>query len=185
MFEKVTFQPKVNSFKNTFCVFKEVPLTEIVHLEQQFVSKSGSVYFYTELGMFRLSNHWGRLSNSKWRLVPMNPETASKVKLGFAKWETFYPDNASEKLYYITADFETLTANYCHKNSPDYKGKEVVRTYNETQKRLKNIRNILTLTKWAKHFDQNLSILRKTIVAELILTNKTLETIKREILSNV
>ncbi|CAM3760563.1 hypothetical protein [Flavobacterium saliperosum] len=184
MLKTVPFQPKGNSFKNTFCVFKEVPLTEITHLEQQFVSKSGSVYYYTELGMYRLSNHWGRLANSKWRLLPMKPETTSKIKLGFAEWKAFYPDDASEKWYYITADFETLTANYYHKNSPDYQGKEVVRTYNETQKRLKNIRNLLTLTQWAKHFNQDIAILRKVIVTELIHTNKTLETIKREVLSN-
>lgn len=177
------FQPKENSFKNTFCVFKEVPLSETAHLEQQFISKSGSVYYYTDLGMYRLSNHWGRLANSKWRLCSMKPETTSKIKLGFAGWEAFYPDNASERLYYIAADFEYHTANYYHKNSPDYNGKEVVRTYEETQKRLKNIRNILALTQWAKHFDQDITTIRKAIVSELIHTDKTLEVIKREVLN--
>jgi hypothetical protein len=111
----------------------------------------------------------------------MNPATSSKIKLGFAKWEDFYPDNASEKLYYIEVDFENHTANYYHKNSPDYNGKNLLRTTAETRKRLKNIRNILTLTQWATHYNLDIEVLRKRIVAELITTDKTLETIKREI----
>jgi hypothetical protein len=35
----------------------------------------------------------GTLINSKWRLVPLEPETNSKIKLGFAPWSNFYPDN--------------------------------------------------------------------------------------------
>ncbi|WP_035677956.1 hypothetical protein [Flavobacterium limnosediminis] len=182
MASAVSFRPKINSFKNTFCIFKEVPLSETENLEQQFKSESGSAYFYTEEGMYRLSNHWGRLANSKWRLLLMNPATESKIKLGFAKWEDFYPDNASEKLYYIEADFENHTANYYHKNGPDYNGTTLLRTTAETRKRLKNIRNILTLTQWAKHYNQDIEVLRKRIVTELINTDKPLETIKREML---
>lgn len=178
------FRPAKDFFKSTFCVFNELPLSALENKEPDYKSKSGSLYYYTQEGMFRLSNHWGRLSNSKWRLLSMKPETKSKIKLGFAAWEAFYPDNASEKLYYIKADFETNTANYHHKNSPDYKGIAVLRTYAETQKRLKNIRNILTLTQWADFFNRELSMLRKVIVTELIYTDKTLETIKREVLSN-
>jgi hypothetical protein len=177
----LSFRPKKNSFKNTFCVFGEVPLSEIEQMEEQFKSESGSAYYYTDEGMYRLSNHWGRLANSKWRLLEMNPPTSSKIKLGFAKWEDFYPDNATEKLYYIEADFENHTANYYHKNSPDYNGITLLRTTAETRKRLKNIRNILTLTQWATHYHQDIEVLRKMIVAELIATDKTLEAIKREI----
>lgn len=183
--KRPAFQPNVNSFKNTFCVFKEVALSEIEYLEGQFTSESGSVYYYNELGMYRLSNHWGRLANSKWRLLPLKPESVSKIKLGFARWEIFYPDNASEKLYYIAADCETNTVNYYHKDCPDYNGKGVVRTYNETQKRLKNIRNILTLTQWAKYFNQDIEVLRKVIIDELIHTDKPLEMIKSEVLVTV
>jgi hypothetical protein len=43
--------------------------------------------------MYRLSNHWGRLANSKWRLIAADTETSSKLKLGFAHWTDFYPDN--------------------------------------------------------------------------------------------
>ena len=173
---------KANAFKNTFCIFKEVPLSELGSKSFDFKSKSGSSYYYTPLGMFRLSNHWGRLANSKWRLEPLEIDTASKFKLGFALWKDFYPDNATENLYYIEADFNSNTVNYQHKNNPDFDNKAVLRTSFETTKRIKQIRNILNLTSWAKHFDcDDLNLLRQDITNQLIYSNKTLEEIKRQI----
>ncbi|WP_264538114.1 hypothetical protein [Flavobacterium sp. N1736] len=176
------FKPHPNSFKNTFCVFYEVLANEIEGLKKQFESKAGSTYYYTEAGMYRVSNHWGRLANSKWRLIAMEPETPLKTKIGFAAWNEFYSDNAEEKLYYIEADFDNNTATYQHKKNPDYDGKAVLRTSFETTKRIKQIRNLQQLTSWAKHFDyDNIDDLRKQIINELIFTEKTLEEIKREI----
>jgi len=176
------FKPHPNSFKNTFCVFHEVLSNEIEGLKKQFESKAGSAYYYTEDGMYRVSNHWGRLANSKWRLVAMEPETPSKTKIGFAAWNEFYADNAEEKLYYIEADFDKNTVTYQHKKNPKYDGKPVLRTSFETTKRIKQIRNLQQLTSWAKHFDyDDIDELRKQIINELIYTGKTLEEIKREI----
>ena len=178
------FKPDPNSFKNTFCVFNEVLPNEIEGLKKQFESKAGSSYYYTEAGMYRVSNHWGRLANSKWRLTAREPETESKTKIGFAAWEEFYPDNAEEKLYYIEADFEKNLANYQHKKNPNYDGKAILRTSFETTKRLKQIRNLQQLTSWAKYFDyEDIADLRKQIINELIFTERSLEEIKREILS--
>ena len=178
--ERKYLQP--NAFKNTFCVFKEVLMDEINDKKIDFKSKAGSSYYYTKLGMFRLSNHWGRLANSKWRLEPMIPETTSKMKLGFALWTDFYPDNTSEELYYIEVSFDTRTVNYQHKNNPEYNKKAILRTSFETTKKIKQIRNLLNLTSWAKHFDYTeLDDLRKQIITELIDTNKTLEDIKRSL----
>ncbi len=86
-------------------------------------------------GMYRLSNHWGRFANSKWRLGPLEPATSSKFKVGFARWEDFYPDNAEDKLYYIAADYAKRTVNYQHKQNPNYDPKAVLRTSFETTKR--------------------------------------------------
>jgi hypothetical protein len=176
------FRPSPNSFKNTFCVFQEVTISEVEGLKIQFESKAGSRYYYSDLGMYRLSNHWGRLANSKWRLIAIEPETASKFKLGFAPWNSFYPDNTIDKLYYIEADFDKNTVNYQHKNNPQYDNKAILRTSFETTKRIKQIRNLQQLTSWAKHFDyDDIGILRQAIINELIFTEKTLEEIKREI----
>ena len=175
------FKPHPNSFKNTFCVFREVLPEEIAGLKKQFESKAGSTYYYTEDGMYRVSNHWGRLANSKWRLIAMEPETPSKTKIGFAAWSEFHPDNSEEKLYYIEADFDKNTVTYQHRNNPVYDKKAILRTSFETTKRIKQIRNLQQLTSWAKHFDQDIDVLRERIITELIYTEKTLEEIKRQI----
>lgn len=176
------FRPSPKSFKNTFCVFHEVLSTDILGLKVQYDSKSGSKYYYSEKGMYRYSNHWGRLANSKWRLVALEPGTESKFKIGFAYWNEFYPDNAEEELYYLEVNYTNNTVNYQHKNSPNYDRKAIIRTSFETTKKIKQIRNLFNLTSWAKYFDyENYEDLRKQIIEELIYTNKTLEEIKREI----
>lgn len=176
------FRPNPKSFKNTFCVFQEVLPEKVKGMPIQYDSKSGSKYFYTEEGMYRLSNHWGRLANSKWRLEPMEPETTSKTKLGFASWNEFYPDNAEEELYYLEANYIKKTVNYQHKNNPNYDQKAILRTSFETTKKIKQIRNLFALTSWAKYFEHNdLDELRKEIIEQLIFTNKTLDEIKREL----
>lgn len=179
---EINFRPSPKSFKNTFCVFQEVAWSEIADLKVQYDSKSGSKYYYSTNGMFRYSNHWGRLANSKWRLVPLEPETGSKFKIGFAKWNDFYPDNAEEELYYLEANYTNNTVNYQHKNNPNYDKKAMLRTSFETAKKIKQIRNLFELTSWAKYFDYDaIEDLRKQIIDELIYSNKSLEEIKREI----
>jgi len=180
--EKI-FRPSPKSFKNTFCVFQEMSLSSLKGLVVQYESKSGSSYYYSKFGMYRLSNHWGRLANSKWRLEPLEPESESKIKLGFALWENFYPDNALDELYYLEANYLNNTVNYQHKNNPNYDNKAILRTSFETTKKIKQIRNLFALTSWAKYFEyDDLDALRKKIIEELIFTNKTLEEIKREII---
>ena len=175
-----TFRPNPNSFKNTFCVFKEVDFILIQDLKVNFESKSGSLYYFTALGMYRSSNHWGRLANSKWRLEATNSDSDSKTKLGFATWDSFYPDNKEQKLYYLEVDYDKNTVQYQHKNNPDYTFEALLRTSLETTKRIKQIRSILNLTSWAKHFDyEDINELRKKIVDQLILTNQTLDEIKK------
>lgn len=176
------FRPSPNSFKNTFCIFQEVLSDKIENLKIQYDSKSGSKYFYTEKGMYRWSNHWGRLANSKWRLEPIQTETDSKFKIGYAAWDEFHPDNADEELYYLEANYVLCTVNYQHKNNPNYDNKAIIRTSYETTKKIKQIRNLLTLTSWAKYFDyDDINDLRKTMIEQLIYTNKTLDEIKREL----
>jgi hypothetical protein len=177
------FRPSPKSFKNTFCVFQEMPLSSLESLTMQYASKSGSSYYYTEMGMYRVSNHWGRLANSKWRLEALEPESDSKTKLGFAPWTQFYPDNAIEELYYLEMNYQKNIVNYQHKNNPNYNGKAILRTSFETTKKIKQIRNLLTLTSWAKYYEyDDLDFLRKKIIEELVFTTKTLEEIKRALI---
>jgi hypothetical protein len=176
------FKPNSKSFKNTFCVFNEIAIGTINGLQPNYDSDSGSQYFYTEKGMYRLSNHWGRLANSKWRLVAMKPESSEKTKVGFAAWDSFYPDNDFENLYYLEVDFEDKTVTYQHKNNPNYDKLIPLRTSKETTKRIKQIRNLFELTNWAKYYeDKNIATLRFLIINQLVTTSKTLEEIKKTI----
>jgi hypothetical protein len=172
---------KSGAFKNTFCVFTELPIEEFSVQKWSFQSKSGSSYFYSKLGMYRYSSHWGKLANSKWRLIPMHLETPSKNKLGFAPWENFYTDNNFEKLYYIEVCFKTKTVNYQHRNNPKYNSNSVLRTSLETKKRIKQIRNLFELTSWANYFEtDDIDKLRKYIITDLITSDKSLDEIKRK-----
>jgi hypothetical protein len=175
------FKPSPKSFKNTFCVFHEVTLSEIETLQVSYNSEAGSTYYYVEKGMFRLSNHWGRLANSKWRLVANESISDSKFKLGFATWNSFFPDNNDEKLYFLEYDSDTKTINYQHKNAKHFDGKAILRTTFETAKRIKQARNILTLSSWAKYYETDIVQLRAEIIHELIFTEKTLDQIKRNL----
>ena len=110
----------------------------------------------------------------------MEPETTSKTKLGFASWNDFYPDNTEEELYYLEVNYSKNTVNYQHKNNPNYDKKAILRTSFETTKKIKQIRNLFTLTSWAKYFEyEDLDVLRQEIINELIFTNKSLDEIKR------
>lgn len=171
------------TFKNTFCEFQEIDQNSITFPKWSYKSPSGSSYFYTKQGMYRYANHWGRLANCKWRLIPLLPEIQTKYKLGFATWESFCQDNNHEKLYYLQFDETSKSVQYYHKNNPNYQSGFVLRTSAETMKRIKQIRNILTLTNWSNHYEfEDLEVLRYQIVTLLIETEETLELVKKRFL---
>ena len=58
-----------NFHKHTFCLWTEVSQTDFDLQKPQFISKSGSEYYFTEKGVYRISNHWGRAANCRWRLI--------------------------------------------------------------------------------------------------------------------
>ncbi len=176
------FKPASKSFKNTFCIFHEVATSGVEGLQVSYKSDAGSTYFYTEKGMFRLSNHWGRLANSKWRLITNEVVTDSKFKIGFATWDSFFHDNNEEKLYFLEFDSENQTINYQHKKSNTFDGKAILRTTFETTKRIKHAKNILTLSRWADYYKTDVNLLRQIVISDLIYTDKTLDEIKRNLI---
>jgi hypothetical protein len=160
-------------------------MDSIDNTKVDYKSKSGSSYYFTEQGVFRLSNHWGRAANCKWRLQSIGVNN-SRTKLGYADWTAFHPDNDTEQLYYVTVDFEHQTANYQHKCSADYQENFVLRTATETTKVIKSIRDLLSNDSWAKHFQfEDITDLRKKIIEKLITTNHSLLEIKRQLPSKL
>lgn len=174
---------RFNFHRHTFCEFQEVDFSVVNHLKPDFESKSGSIYYFNKKGVYRKSNHWGRAANCKWRLLPFENKKNKGVRIGFAQWIHFYPDNDLEKLYFIKADFETKTAHYFHKCHGSYSTSSQLRTVAETAKRIKQIRDLLLNDAWLKHFDSNLSAsIMQQVIKDLIETDATIQQIKSKIL---
>lgn len=175
-----------NFHKHTFCEFTEVDAAAIPNIEWHYKSKSGSGYCFTEEGVYRISNHWGRAANCRWRLIS-NASSNSKInnsqnRIGYAKWTDFYPNNETENFFYIEVNFETKEATFQHKNNPNYDGKSVLRNASETAKIIRQIKEILESDAWAKYLDfDDLEELRKTIILKLIQTSASFAEIKRSL----
>jgi hypothetical protein len=182
---------KTNFHKYTFCIFKEVDVDAIKDLKLNYKSKSGSCYYFVESGVYRLSNHWSRVANCKWRLVSNSSVTLSAVevpnsnrtKLGYASWADFYSDNDVDKIYFLEADYESKSVNFYHKQSSNYSSDKVLRSSSETTKLIKQIRTLFEETAWAKYLNEdNIDILRKEIIEELIHSNQSFQEIRRRYL---
>jgi hypothetical protein len=65
---------------------------------------------------------------------------------------------------------------------PDYDGKAILRTSFETTKKIKQIRNLLNLTSWAKYYEFENLILCEKKLSRIDFTTKTLEEIKRTLI---
>ncbi len=178
-----------NFHKYTFCEFTEVDSMTVSELKWDYKSKSGSGYCFTKEGVYRISNHWGRAANCRWRLISnTNLNSSSKVnnsqnRIGYANWTDFYPSNETENLFYIEVNFEIKNVTFQHKFNPNYDGKAVLRNASETAKVIRQIKEILESETWAKYLNfDDLEQLRKEIILQLITTNTSLQILKKELL---
>ena len=173
---------KTNFHKHTFCEFLEVDATAIPNIEWHYMSKSGSGYCFIEEGVYRISNHWGRAANCRWRLISEIINPNQKERIGYAKWTDFYPNNETENFFYVEVNFDTKEVTFQHKNNPNYDEKAVLRNASETAKIIRQIKEILESDTWAKYLDYNdLEELRRDVIQKLITTNIPLQTIKKEL----
>ncbi|SHF67822.1 hypothetical protein SAMN05444377_11578 [Flavobacterium fontis] len=171
-----------NFHKHTFCVFQEVDVALIKGMQPDYTSASGSSYYFTEAGVYRYSNHWGRAANCKWRLTSLQSSRYSGSVLGYANWSDFLPDNEIEKLYAIEIDFAHRTAQYHHKLSKEFPENTVFRTAPETLKRLKVIRQHLKEEAWLQYFEGDPTEMRQHILTLWNTGTESLEIIKRRFL---
>ncbi|RZK11500.1 MAG: hypothetical protein EOO46_06535 [Flavobacterium sp.] len=170
---------KSNFHRHTFCVFKEVKLEEVVGLKPNYTSKSGSSYYFTSEGVYRVSNHWGRAANCKWRLQSLEDVSTDRTRAGYANWNEFHPDNDLQKLYFIDVDFDSNSVNYNHYGN-QLEVQAMLRTASETTKRIKQIRLLLKSDDWAKHLDiDDIENARRLLIKELVTTDESLIEIKK------
>ena len=166
---------QTNFFKHTFCEFQQVDTFEFPE-NTNYKSKSESEYFYTDEGIYRKSNHWGRVANCRWKLIANENYKNQQVVIGYAKWVEFYPINSTQKIFIIEVDFENKTAKLQPKkeNATNY-----LHSFSEAQQKIKQIKHLFNDDKWAKYFDAEIESLRFKIIHEFINSHKTLQTIKR------
>lgn len=170
---------RFNFHKYTFCEFQEVSQDSIDELKLAYTSKSGSSYYFTENGVFRVSNHWGRAANCRWRLLSNGSKVNQHKRIGYANWDDFYPNNETERLFYIEVNWKNKSVAFQHKNNPKFNN-EMLRNASETAKRIKQIKEILKDNSWTKYLEvDDLEVARKNICNQLITTNKSLNEIKQ------
>ena len=167
-FDKHTF------FNDTFCEFTLVK--DFVFPDKiDFTSKHKSEYSFTKEGVYRKSNHWGRVANCRWKL---NSEKTLKNQfyyVGFAKWSDFFSINETEKVFYISIDYKNKSVRLQPKKENTI---NFLFTFSEAQKRIKKIKHLLTDEKWASYFDNSLDEIRMKIISEYINSEKSLQRIK-------
>ncbi|APG66355.1 hypothetical protein LPB136_00655 [Tenacibaculum todarodis] len=166
---------KTNFFKHTFCEFTQVDDFQFPE-NTSYKSKSESLYFYTDEGVYRKSNHWGRVANCRWKLITEEKYKNQEIVVGFAKWNAFYPVNSADKIFFIEVNFEQKTVKIQTKtaNTTNY-----LFTYSEAQKRIKQINHLLKDDKWAQYFDLEIKELQFKVISEFISSNKTLQEVKK------
>ncbi|MDP5107025.1 MAG: hypothetical protein NWQ31_12740 [Polaribacter sp.] len=163
-----------NFFKHTFCEFTQIDDFQFPE-DTNYKSKSDSMYFYTDEGVYRKSNHWGRVANCRWKLLSNENYKNQNIVIGYAKWCDFYPINSSEKLFFIEVDFDSKSAKLQPKieNSTNF-----LFTFSEAQKRIKQIHHLFKDDKWTTYFEGNAIEIRFKIISDFINSDKTLQEIK-------
>ncbi len=166
---------KTNFFKHTFCEFTQIEDFDFPE-NTNYKSKSESMYFYADEGVYRKSNHWGRVANCRWKLIVNDNYKNQNIVIGFAKWADFYPMNSTGKIFFIEVDFDKKLAKIQPKTESSTNH---LFTFPEVQKRIKQINQLFTEDKWAIYYDDEIEPLRRKVISDYINSDKTLQEVKR------
>lgn len=163
-----------NFFKHTFCEFQEVENFDFPK-DSHFKSNANSLYFYTKEGVYRKSNHWGRVANCHWKIIGKKHTKNQQSITGFATWDAFFPINSSEKNFVIVVDFYQNSASLASKknsnNAPLF-------SFLEAQQKLKKIRELLQNDAWTNYFSQDTKEIKQLVVDAFLNSSKSLQQIK-------
>ncbi len=171
---------KFNFFKYTYCEFEMQEIDFFKEKSSHFQSKSGSYYHYTKEGVFRYSNHWGRVASCRWKIKGIDIYKNQEYYVGFAKWNDFYPLNNSDKVFYLEVDFVVKQVKIKRLKNEE-KSNSFLMTSEFVHQRLKQIQTLFKEYKWATYFDEDIDVLRKILINKLLSTNKTLQVLKQEL----
>lgn len=173
-----------NFHKNTFCVFKHLILEEAAEIEFVHKSKSGSEYFFTDEGVYRKSNHWGRVANCRWKLASSSLEKVNNntPQVGYACWNDFFSNNESQPLYFIFQD-DLGNFDFYHKEHSFFEDKFALRNASECSKVMKELKLVQQTDDWSKYIEiTDLETTRNWLIQELLTSNTNLASLKRKLL---
>lgn len=170
-----------NFFKNTYCEFQQVDF-DFSNIEK-FESKSGSKYHYTEKGVYRYSNHWGRVANCRWKLFNTKSYKNQQWCVGFANWSDFFDLDSTEECFFIEINFSseeiTIQVEKDIKASMNF-----LFSINKVLQRKKEIQQIFKNDKWLKYVAEDSYVVKKKVIGELISSDKSLQEIKTSYTTN-
>ncbi|MEZ4853328.1 hypothetical protein [Flavobacterium sp.] len=171
-------------YKHTFCIFTEINEVEINNFKPSFVSKKGSIYYFTEKGVYRKANHWGKVGNCYWRLLSLtNNKVNQTMRTAFAKWNDFYVYNNYEKLFYLEYDKTRNVVLFNHKNNPNYNGIAQLRNTAATKKAIIDCNLILNSEQSLRYLiTDSIEELKNEFLYKIINSDITLSQLKRNYL---
>jgi len=171
---------KTNFFKHTYCIFNEVSPTQLPNNKPDYISKSKSSYYFTDEGVYRKSNHWGRAANCRWKLMSENYKSQNII-IAFARWVDFFPNNEVEKIFFIRINQDNQVS-FHHKQEKIFCESDLLRTATDTAKRIKLINEVLQTDLWFKYIQSSdYNILRKSTIESLLFTTKSFIQIKKDL----
>jgi hypothetical protein len=151
--------------------------------EFHYKSNFGSSYFYTEQGVYRSSNHWGRVANCRWKIKGIEDYKNQMYYVGFANWSAFYSLNSTEKVFYLAVDFET-GSTVIHKVIKTETSTHFLMSLDAAFKRIKEIKSLYKDYKWALYYPESIEKIRTALVIELINSNDSLQVLKQRLKNN-
>lgn len=174
-----TYHPS-NFFKHTYCEFEQVNDDFFLNNKPQYISKSGSSYFYTEEGVYRYSNHWGRVANCRWKISGIENYKNQSNYVGYSSWLNFYPLSNFDKAFYLKQDSENDLPKIYRIKEDSSLGSYLM-TLEFAQKRLKQIKALFKDYKWAQYYSQDIEIVRKELISKLINSEESLQKLKHSL----
>jgi len=143
-------------------------------------SKFGSSYSYTEKGVYRYSNHWGRVANCRWKISGIEEYKNQVYYAGFANWTDFYSLNNTEKAFYLDVDFST-GKTIIHRITAAETNPRFLMTLDIAFKRLKEIKMLFKDYKWALYYKETIEVVRSALIQKLITSDKPLQELKQSL----
>ncbi|WP_090122558.1 hypothetical protein [Lutibacter oricola] len=143
-------------------------------------SKSGSLYLYTKQGVYRYSNHWGRVANCRWKISGIEKYRSQDYYVGYANWSDFFPLNNAEKSFYLDVDYSVGKTKIIRSREENNTA-HFLMTSDFAHQRLKQINALFKDYKWAKYFDEDIDELRVRLIDNLISSNTSIQELKRNL----